>query len=173
MSLHIIIDGYNLIRQSSQWSLLDMQDIELGREALLEALAEYKREKSHRITVVFDAAEAPSFIRENNIVCGVSVKFSRPGESADSVIKRMAAQLGQKALVVSSDRDITNYASRQGASIIESPDFEMKVSLAAYGETGGGERDETTGWSLTTKKKGPARRLPKQQRRNLSEIRKL
>ena len=173
MSLHIIIDGYNLIRQSSQWSLLDRKDIELGREALLEALAEYKRKKSHRITVVFDAAEAPSFIRGNDESRGVSVKFSRPGESADSVIKRMAAQLGQKALVVSSDRDIADYASRQGAGIIESPDFEMKVSLAAYGETDGGEEDDATGWSHTTKKKGPGRRLPKHQRRNLSKIRKL
>ena len=173
MSLHIIIDGYNLIRQSSQWSLLDMQDIELGREALLAALAEYKRKKSHRITVVFDAAEAPSFIRGNDKVSGISVKFSRSGESADSVIKRMAAQLGEKALVVSSDRDISDYASRQGAGIIGSPDFEIKMSLAAYGETGVGEDGDTTGWSLTTKKKGPGRRLPKHQRRNLSKIRKL
>lgn len=150
-----------------------MQDIELGREALLEALAEYKRKKSHRITVVFDAAEAPSFIRKNDKIRGISVKFSRPGESADSVIKHMAAQLGQKALVVSSDREITDYASRWGAGIIGSPDFEMKISLAACDETGGREVDDTTGWSFTTKKKGPGRRLPKHQRRNLSRIRKL
>ena len=54
MSLHIIIDGYNLIRQSGQLSMLDMQDLQLGREALVDMLAAYKRFKAHRITVVCD-----------------------------------------------------------------------------------------------------------------------
>ena len=173
MSVHIIIDGYNLIRQSSQWSMLDLQDMQLGREALLKALADYKRKKAHRITVVFDAAEASSFIRTNERVQGISVKFSRPGESADSVIKRMSSQFGEKALVVSSDRDIVDYASRQGAAVIGSPEFEMRVSLAAYGENGDGDVDDPVQGSPTTKKKGPGRRLPKRQRRNLLKIRKL
>jgi len=34
MPLHIIIDGYNVIRRSKQLSLLDLQDIQEGREAL-------------------------------------------------------------------------------------------------------------------------------------------
>ncbi|MBU4258375.1 MAG: NYN domain-containing protein, partial [Proteobacteria bacterium] len=49
MSLHIIIDGYNLIRQSNTLSNLDGQDIQLGREALLKMLAEYKKIKHHKI----------------------------------------------------------------------------------------------------------------------------
>ena len=43
MSIHIIIDGYNLIRQSNRLSALDNQDIQLGREALLYMLAAYKK----------------------------------------------------------------------------------------------------------------------------------
>jgi len=39
MSIHIIIDGYNLIRQSTTLSILDQQDIMLGREALVDMLA--------------------------------------------------------------------------------------------------------------------------------------
>ncbi|MBU4288844.1 MAG: NYN domain-containing protein, partial [Proteobacteria bacterium] len=58
MSLHIIIDGYNLIRQSTTLSDLDRQDIQLGREALLNMLAAYKKIKRHRITVVFDGTNA-------------------------------------------------------------------------------------------------------------------
>ncbi len=38
MPIHIIIDGYNLIRQSSALSVLDNQDIQLGREALIDQL---------------------------------------------------------------------------------------------------------------------------------------
>lgn len=171
MSVHIIIDGYNLIRRSSQWSQLDAQDIELGREALLEALAGYKRIKTHRITVVFDGAEAISYVPKNDTVSGISVIYSRSGESADTVIKRLANQYGEKALVVSSDRDVSGYAARQGAGIIESSDFEMKIALAVWGETE--DEEDESGWIPTTKKKGPGRRLSKRKRRNLSKTQKL
>ena len=56
MSIHIIIDGYNLIRQSTTLSALDQQDIMLGREALVDTLAAYRKIKHHRITVVFDGS---------------------------------------------------------------------------------------------------------------------
>ena len=39
MALHLIIDGYNLIRQSPWLSLLDARDLEEGREALLQSLS--------------------------------------------------------------------------------------------------------------------------------------
>ena len=62
MSLHIIIDGYNLIRQSKKLGDLDLQDIRLGRDALVEMLAMYKKFKAHRITVVFDGTgSCPSY----------------------------------------------------------------------------------------------------------------
>lgn len=173
MSVHIIIDGYNLIRQSSQWSMLDLQDMQLGREALLSALAEYKKKRAHRITVVFDAADVPGFMDRNEKVRGISVKYSAPGESADTLIKRMVKQLGEKALVVSSDRDIADYAFGRGATVIGSPDFEMKISMAVFGGPGDGDDGEATGWTPTTRKKGPGRRLPKRRRRNLSKIGKL
>ena len=172
MSVHIIIDGYNLIRQSSQWSRLDMQDMQLGREALLKALAGYKKKKAHRITVVFDAAEVPGLMDRSESIGGISVKFSNPGQSADALIKHMAAELREGALVVSSDRDITDYASSRGAAVIESPDFEMKMSLALWGNDGY-EDEENTGWRPTTRKKGPGHRLKKRRRRNQSKIEKL
>ena len=45
MSIHIIIDGYNLIRQSNRLSILDLQDIQLGRDALVDMLAAYNQKK--------------------------------------------------------------------------------------------------------------------------------
>jgi predicted RNA-binding protein with PIN domain len=172
MSVHIIIDGYNLIRQSSQWSRLDIEDMQLGREALLKTLAEYKKKKAHRITVVFDAAEATGIMERNGAVGGISVKVSSPGQSADTLIKRMAAELREKALVVSSDRDIVDHVSGLGAAVIGSPDSEMKISLALWGHAGD-EDEENTGWRPTTRKKGPGRRLKKRQRRNRSKLEKL
>ena len=173
MSIHIIIDGYNLIRQSNSLSDLDRQDIQLGREALLDTLAAYQRIKRHKVTVVFDGTNAPPFSQHENRVKGIKVKFSRNDELADSVIKRMVNREREKALVVSSDLDIVNFAAANGAATIRSPDFEEKMTMAVYMETKGVEREDQGEWLPTTKKKGPRKRLSKRKRRNRIKIKKL
>lgn len=173
MSIHIIIDGYNLIRQSDNFSLIDQFDLQLGREALLEKLAEYRRRKSHRITVVFDGGGAPLFTSERERVGGIDVRFSRRGELADTLIKRMAAREKERALVVSSDRDIIRFSERAGAAVIGSRAFERRFMNQAGR---GGAFDDTAdheGWAPTTKKKGPGRRLSKRARKNYLKARKL
>lgn len=173
MSIHIIIDGYNLIRQSNSFSDFDRQDIQLGREALLDTLSAYQRIKPHKITVVFDGTNAPGFSHNSIQIKGIKVKFSRTGESADSVIKNMASREREKALVVSSDLDIVNFATFRGAATISSAEFEERIAQAVYmGETGIGNKDEGVGVP-TTKKKGPSRRLSKRKRRNRIKIKKL
>jgi predicted RNA-binding protein with PIN domain len=173
MSIHIIIDGYNLIRQSNSLSDLDRRDIQLGREALLDTLAAYQRIKRHKITVVFDGTNAPPFSQHKNWVKGIKVKFSRNDELADSVIKRMVSREREKALVVSSDLDIVNFAAAKGVATIRSPDFEEKITMAVYMETKGVEREDQGEWLPTTKKKGPRKRLSKKKRRNRIKIKKL
>ena len=91
MAVHIIIDGYNLIRQSDSLRTLDMQDIQMGRDALVEILAEYKKVKKHKITVVFDGTEAPFFSQRRDRVKGIEIKFSRKGELADHLRVRSGA----------------------------------------------------------------------------------
>lgn len=175
MPVHIIIDGYNLIRQSASLDALDREDIQLGRQALLEQLDAYKRIKRHAITVVFDGAAAETGQPHRDVVGGVRIRFSRPGETADSVIKRMVSRERQKALVVTSDREIVNHAHNQGAATIPSPEFEAKITMAAYFEAKGIDESEAeqSGWVPTTRKKGPRRRLSKRQRRNRIKIEKL
>jgi len=173
MSIHIIIDGYNLIRQSNSFSDLDRQDIQLGREALLETLAAYRRIKLHKITVIFDGTNAPPFSLHENQIKGIKVKFSRKGELADSLIKRMVNREREKALVVSSDLDIVNFAAAKGAATIGSSDFEEKITMAIYMDTKGLEREDEGGWVPSTIKKGPSKRLSKRKRRNRIKIKKL
>ncbi len=172
MSIHIIIDGYNLIRQSDSLYTLDRRDIQLGRKSLLDTLAEYKRIKRHKITVVFDGANAPYFSQRKDQIKGIEIKFSRGGESADTVIKRMAAREREKALVVSSDLDVVNFATSKGAATISSHAFEEKIAMSAHMNTKRIE-NEDGGWIPTTKKKGPSRRLSKKKRRDRAKIRKL
>ena len=173
MPIHIIIDGYNLIRQSSALSVLDNQDIQLGREALIDQLSAYKRLKGHRISVVFDGQNAPTASTRRNRVKGIEIIFSSMGELADTVIKRMAAGEKERALVVTSDRDIESYASARGANVVNSPVFEKKLTMASYMMLKGEEEDGSEGWIPTTQKKGPRRRLSKKARKNRAKINKL
>ncbi len=173
MSIHIIIDGYNLIRQSDRLSVIDRRDIQSGREALIETLAEYRKIKQHKITVVFDGTNAPSFSRRVEKLKGIKIQFSRNGELADTVIKRMAAMEREKALIVSSDLEIVNYAESQGAATISSPEFEEKVTMAVSIDTDEFGMEDKGGWIPTTRKKGPRRRLSKKKRRSKIKINKL
>jgi len=173
MSIHIIIDGYNLIRQSSSLSVLDHQDMQLGREGLIDLLAKYKKVKHHKITVVFDGTNAASFSGHRDYINGIEIKFSRFGELADSVIKKIAAGEKEKALVVSSDRDVADSASLSGAAVIGSVEFEQKLEMAAYSDGLDVDGNDEVGWVPTTKKKGPSRKLPKKKRRSLAKIKKL
>jgi predicted RNA-binding protein with PIN domain len=173
MSLHIIIDGYNLIRQSPRLKRLDRQDIQLGRQTLLEELALYKKRKHHRITVVFDGANAPAFTQPKDRINGIDILFSRAGESADTLIKRMSAREKEKALIVSSDRDIVGFAMSQGAAVISSPLFGEKIARTAPAPDDSSGSLDVKSWNLSTKKKGPSRRLSKRERKNKIKTRKL
>ncbi len=174
MALYIIIDGYNLIRQSNTLSCLDQQDIQMGREALIDSLALYKRIKGHRITVVFDGTDAEAFSQTKDQIKGIDIRFSRIGEQADAVIKQLATRFREKALVVTSDRDVADFAASKGATSISSPEFEERLVMAAYLETKGSDDiQEDSGWNPTTKKKGPQRRLSKKDRRRKVKLRKL
>lgn len=174
MGIHIVIDGYNLIRQSRQFSDLDRQDLQSGREALVDALAAYKKIKSYAITVVFDGAAASTMMPRRDFQKGIKLCYSALGESADTVIKRMAAREKEKMLVVTSDNDIARYAESMGAAVIGSLEFEDRLMLAQYMDLKGTDGlGEDEGWQPTTKKKGPARRLSKRQRKIKKKLSKL
>ena len=175
MSVHIVIDGYNLIRQSPTFSVIERRSLEEGRDVLLECLASYKKVKRHSITVVFDGTGADTHMERRTRWKGIRILFSRPGELADSVIKRIVTRERERAIVVTSDREIADFATEHGAATIDSPDFERKMDMAAYpdiDQTDSAEQEEE-GWKPTTKKKGPSRRTSKRQRKSRGKMRKL
>ena len=173
MSIHIIIDGYNLIRQSPTLSRRDQQDIMQGRDALVDMLAAYRKIKPHRITVVFDGHQSPAFSQTQDRRKGIAIRFSRRGEFADDVIKRMALKEREKALVVSSDGEVVNTVASYGAATISSALFEGKIRMAGQIDGLETEDEDRQGWQPSTKKKGPSRKLSKKQRRNRMKINKL
>ncbi|MFP4159850.1 MAG: NYN domain-containing protein [Desulfobacterales bacterium] len=174
MGLHLIIDGYNLIRRSGQLSREEAQGLELGRQALIDRLAAYKRIKGHKITVVFDAAENYDDFSKNTSEKGIGIKFSRSGQSADSVIRKMAANEGERALVVTADRALADAASARGAATVDPEAFEERMQMAALMEIKGEDPEEEQGGPvIDTRKKGPAKKPPKSRRKKQRKVSKL
>jgi len=176
MAVHVVIDGYNLIRQSPALSAQEELSLELGRDALLERLRQYKRVRSHRITVVFDAANKPNLAEERSQQKGIRIIYSRQGETADTVIKRICRNQGEKVLLVTADRELASYAEARGSVAIDSEDFEARMEMALYLDAKGVEEEnEEERWHphKGTRKKGPAKRLSKRARRRRQKRRKL
>ena len=167
MPVHLIIDGYNLIRRSPSLSVLDKQDLERGRGELVRRLARYKQVRSIPITVVFDGWNQASLSGSSTMERGIRVVFSRRGQRADDVIVRRAREMGEKATIVTSDRQLQMEVQRYHATIIPSKDFEMKMEIATHASKKGTEQEDFSDQveRKGTRKRGPSRRLPKNIRR--------
>lgn len=175
MALHIIIDGYNLIRQSPELLRHEKRDLEKGRTMLLSSLLAYQRIKHHAITVVFDGWAEGDILEHRGKDGGIETIFSRRGEKADEVIKRLAAQKKGEITVVTSDRDLGYSCALEGCEVVSSPEFLAKMELVNYSHQKGeeNEKDDNKPYVRSTKKKGPSKRAPKSTRHHQSLLKKL
>jgi len=176
--MHIIIDGYNLIRQSDSLRRLERFSLEQGRAELIKRVAHYKKLKNHKITVVFDGWINGSAREERLREEGVYIVYSKKGETADEVIKRMAiAGRGGEIIVATSDRDVTDSVVKAGGVAISSPEFEARMkeeemmTMIHGGEPCKDDDDDIP--RSGTKKKGTARRKSKRERQAQRSLNKL
>jgi uncharacterized protein len=176
-NMHIIVDGYNLIRQSDIFRHSERRSLEQGRNALVRSLAAYRKIRGHRVTVVFDGWEGGSPAEERDLAGGVEIIYSRLGEKADEVIKRLLQEGSEENLVVTSDREIAVFATRRGKTVMAAASFDALLARSAAGPSaadapaGGNPADEDE--RPGGKKKGPSRRISKQKRAALARFKKL
>ncbi|HDQ03385.1 MAG TPA: hypothetical protein ENN23_02275 [Deltaproteobacteria bacterium] len=171
----IIIDGYNLIRQSLTLRRYERKSLEAGRNALVSRLGDYNQKKGHEIIVVFDAGEGGSEYEERDRYDGIDIIYSSYGHNADEVIKRIVTQSAGEAIVVSSDREIASYAAREGKTSLSAAEFELLMKKAFAPATG--QRQVSSRVSAKTgrlkKKKGPSRRLSRSKKQLQKKISRL
>jgi len=169
--MHLIVDGYNIIRQTPRLQFLDAMDLQAGREALLELLALYRRRSHHQMTVVFDGWQQGDLKESRDRYQGILVIYSRRGERADEVIKRLLNQERERALVVTSDREIQVCAEQAKAAWINASQFELSH---LHDPSGAADPDaEANSPTRGTHKKGPSRRLSKRLRQRQQRLKKL
>lgn len=177
--MHIIVDGYNVIRQSDVLRRFEKCSLDTGRRELIRQLSHYRKVRGHRITVVFDGWVAGPPLEERDREGGITVVYSKLGEKADEVIKRMVRTRGEETLVVTSDRGIVESVNRWGAATVPGLLFESRLRDADADASGHSapvledaeDADERT--RTGTKKRGPSKRLSKKNKAALTRIKKL
>ena len=150
----LLIDGYNLTG-------LQHPDLGEEREALLERLRIYRQRTGHDITVVFDGWGGMSHLESRSVLGGLSVIYSRIGEKADVVIKRMLEK-ESGLILVSSDRELQNAAWTHGSTAVSSGLFTRKLFQQDSGEQGPEEDEEED--ELLPRRTGNPRQPSKRQK---------
>jgi predicted RNA-binding protein with PIN domain len=118
---YVIIDGYNVIG-------IFHKDMEKARNDFIDLLVSYKKIKNHDITVVFDGYKSGDKKEKIIVTGGIRVIFSRLGEKADDVIKRIISEEKKDWIVVSSDKDIASFAWSFGSTPIFSETFLSRIT---------------------------------------------
>lgn len=168
--MRIIVDGYNFIRQTGL-RRFESVSLENGRNELIKRLSVYKKAKGHKITVVFDGILGGSYAEERDRHGGIPVIYSRRGETADDVIKRIIREAAEELLIVSSDREIISAAQRNGFTAVSSQVFARKLADAELVASMPLETDEDD--DPKRHKKGPSKRMPRRKRTEQRHMKKL
>lgn len=113
---HLVVDGYNVTKTGYPSLPLEKQ-----RLRLLGGLAALAAQSRAEVTCVFDGADLdmPVLLAPPR---GVRVLFSKAGETADELIRRLvrAEPPGRQIVVVSADREVADGVAKAGARPVAS-----------------------------------------------------
>lgn len=163
MAMHLLIDGYNVI--GSEKGLTGK--LEERRKRFLERLQQYQARKGYPITVVFDGWRSGWIHEIEERVGDLTVIFSKRGETADDVIVRLARELGERGVVVSSDRELQRTAAACGATTVYATEFRAAL------EQSDGPFHAAPPRQTAPSKRGNPRKISKSERRRLSRLKKM
>ncbi|MES5823068.1 NYN domain-containing protein [Streptomyces sp. RG80] len=113
---HLVVDGYNVTKTGYPQMPLEKQ-----RLRLLGQLSQLAAQTGAEVTCVFDGAElaAPVLLAPPR---GVRVLFSKPGVTADELIRQLvrAEPPGRPVIVASTDREVADGVAKAGARPVAS-----------------------------------------------------
>ena len=161
-----LVDGYNVIRRDAELRDRETGRLEAGRAALLALLAGVARDVRDDFVVVFDGAHRHG---DAPVPGRVQTVFSRPPETADDVLRRLAATHREGAVVVTSDRAVLDSARRAGAVGVTAEAFLDAVRRPAADEADGEEDEDDD----EAPRGGPHRRPSREARAAARVLRRL
>lgn len=121
----LLIDAYNVIKMAlGKHHIRDDERVQF-----IVDLSRYSKKKSLTLIAVFDGG--PTAWPSKDIVKGITVVHSGTKESADDYIKHyLVTHKGRDILMISSDRELCEWASRQGVPSLDALEFYSLMRLA-------------------------------------------
>jgi predicted RNA-binding protein with PIN domain len=115
---YLIVDGHSVIFAWPELRKLHSRRSALARDALTKALRDYQDWTGTRVAVVFDGKG--DSVSVNSDPGEIQVFYSREGQTADSIVERLASKYGRKfkLLVATSDVLEQETASACGAECV-------------------------------------------------------
>jgi len=117
---YLIVDGHSIIFAWPELRKLHARRLSLAREALIKQLRDYQDWTGVRVVVVFDGKG--SKISATSELGEVQIFYSRSGQSADSIIERLASKYAKRfeLIVATSDSMEAETVQACGAEWISS-----------------------------------------------------
>jgi len=125
----IILDGYNVILRSPAFRPDERRDLAQARERLVNLLTWALGSPGEiDFVIVFDGADATPAERRTRVAAGaarVTVRFSKPPQKADDVIRELVEEWVEtrEVTVVTSDLEVARHAHANNASVVLSDMF--------------------------------------------------
>jgi uncharacterized protein len=114
----ILVDGYNVIKRDASFQTLGAKNLGAARQLLINQLVNRYRHTPYQVIIVFDGnGTSEQTIQDRR----VRIIFSPAGETADSVIARLATTAraaGREVEIYSDDREVQQSVSRQGGGAL-------------------------------------------------------
>lgn len=146
MSLHYILDGYNILKQVSRLTDIKIKD---GRLGLIKMLMMSRQLKKQAISLVFDGFDDS---QGEKVRQDFKVLFSG-SSSADDKIRAMVQhhQSPRQLVVVTDDKEIIFIVKKLGANTLKVADFLFWISGARAEANKAAERPEADDKNLNYK----------------------
>ncbi len=149
-------------------------NLEAQRERFILTLSEYRAQKYHEVIVVFDGEKGGWSTESHERAMGIVIVFSRLGEKADDVIKKMVKEDDVEYTVITSDKEIASFAETFGHTAIPSEDFIPKLHIrSGVASVEWKNADDDDYRPVTVKKKGNPHKLSKAARKRKQKLERL
>jgi predicted RNA-binding protein with PIN domain len=123
-----LIDGNNFIGHTSSYQLRDPR----SKYSLVAKLLIFNKIQKAKIIVVFDGPPDPEITDQNFPEKSLTILFPDRGQNADTIIKDIISKRARERrfYVVSSDREIKDYARTCGIKPISCEEFNKELKEA-------------------------------------------
>ncbi len=132
MAEYLIVDGYNIIHAWHSLKTTMGHDLEHARIKLIDIMANYQAFKGVKVIIVFDAHMVKGNTGSKDKISGVEVIYTAEGETADSIIEKIAGEFKEsdRVTVATSDWEQQRIVFGRGAARLSAKELEAEVKVS-------------------------------------------